>query len=131
MSMRSFSSCGESAGSTRAGLAGKAHLVTGEHVDAPPKAVVQPFVLFIAVTGGGYGQTVRTNQWAGRQAVELQCWCSEGGAPAQSERSHGGGAQGCTHPFDAIVTIGAARPDERASGAGRGGGLISCVFSRS
>ena len=124
MSMRSFSSCTVSACAMAGGSAAAAHLIARIHVDASPEAMIPAAVLQVVAVLGGYGQTAR--------AVSHLLGPQVAASSARGQRRGGGRTergQGCTHPFDAIVTIGTTRLQTEPRG--RGGRLISCVFSRS
>jgi hypothetical protein len=100
MSMRSFSGCSGQHGSrVRSKIA--AYFIAGKHIYAAPEAVVDAAIFGVIAVGSGHGQTellaihcisaVRCSLFAG-----CECRRTESGA-------------GCTHPFDAIVTIAGLR----------------------
>jgi hypothetical protein len=104
MSMRSFSGC-----ATRGVLEiqilktvmladANCHLIARVHVDTAPKAMVQPTIL-VVISRNRNSQTVSRS--AGARDSE------ERGGQRQGVARSGDAA---THPFDAIVTIGAAFP---------------------
>jgi hypothetical protein len=91
-----------------------AHLVARVHVHAPPITVVEA-TIFNMVCGGsrnGHSAHVSTSSSSSSSADrELRAGDMAGAEGKASVRdgkgSHGAGAR-CTHPFEAIVTIGAA-----------------------
>ena len=75
------------------------HLIARVHVDTAPKAMVQPAILDV-ISRNRNSQTARSRS-AGAQGGE------DKGRQRQGVARSGDAA---THPFDAIVTIGAALP---------------------
>lgn len=75
------------------------HLIARVHVDTAPKAMVQPAILDV-ISRNRNSRTVRSRS-AGTQDGE-----DRGGQRQGVARS----GDAATHPFDAIVTIGAAFP---------------------
>jgi hypothetical protein len=103
------------------------HLIARVHVDTAPKAMVQPAILDVILRNRN-SRTVRSRS-AGTQ-----------GGEDRGERRQGVARSGdaATHPFDAIVTIGAAfpfintsrGPKRRRLDELRGGGVNKGVSGR-
>jgi hypothetical protein len=112
MSIRSFSGCSPSAGLDIV-CKTESYFVAGVQVDAAAEAMIQTPV-FEVVSRDGDGQTGGGQRVSGGMRTER-------GLEGTTQGGRGTERGCCTHPFDAIVGIGAAGARVQSRGA-RGSG---------